>query len=83
MNTFKENTTALIILLVMIIAKGAVFMFLWNWFLVPLKLPAITLLHAIALKMTISFITHHTKDGDEDLIMAAFALIIGYLIHLI
>lgn len=83
MNTFKENITMLIMLLVMIIVKGIIFMYLWNWFIVPLKVPAITIPHAIALKMLINFATYHTKDGDEDLFVTILALAIGYLLHLI
>lgn len=39
---------------------------LWGWFIVPLGAPAISVIHAVGLKLTIGFVTFKMKDLDED-----------------
>lgn len=38
---------------------------LWNWFLVPLGLPVLGVVHAIGIGLTIAILTHN-PDGKED-----------------
>ena len=52
-----------------VILNGYVFQHLWNWFVVPfIGLPSLTLVAAIGIAMTISYVTHKfvpSNKGDN------------------
>jgi len=67
---------------IIILANGFVFQHLWNWFIVPfVGLPSFTLLAAIGVSMTISFVTHQfisSNNGKEA--SEVFSEAIAYII---
>ncbi|KKM78551.1 hypothetical protein LCGC14_1358940 [marine sediment metagenome] len=58
--------TALYLATVMIatIGRGYILQQLWLWFVVPLGMVEISLIHAIGFGMTISFLTQYPTDED-------------------
>lgn len=70
--------------------SGLCLAFLWKWFVTPLGVPAITILHAMGLTMALS-VVFATKDPKIEItfkkisftiIYNIVALVFGYLIHL-
>jgi len=53
-------------LVVSTIFRGYVFLVAWGWFIAPLGAPGITLVHAIGISVTASFITYSSSATDED-----------------
>lgn len=56
----------IILFLCSLVSGGFASMYLWEWFIVPLGVSAISFLHAIGLRMTFSFFTL----GYADLILS-------------
>jgi hypothetical protein len=46
--------------------NGWVLSVLWGWFLVPLGIPPILILHAIGVGVTISLLTSHGPKGKDE-----------------
>ena len=44
---------------------GASFMLLWNWFVVPLGMKSISILHAVGLTMLVGLLSDVRGDKDE------------------
>ena len=84
-----------ILFLVGIFIESLVFLCLWHWFMMPLGLPVISILHAMGLMIFLDFITYHYYDfkkSEEASVVIPFkyifvrpliAFIMGFLIHLI
>jgi hypothetical protein len=74
-----------------IILNGWVLSWLWLWFLVPLGIPAIGVVHAMGITGVVGFLTkqYTETDGEKDrgeklayLVVAPFlALAVGYILH--
>jgi len=76
---------------------GLIFSLLWGWFIVPLGIPAITVIHAMGLNLLIGFFANSYKnmakldfkDSKNKATIALFTLflnmlipvIIGFIIH--
>jgi hypothetical protein len=85
--------TALVVGLIVLslLLNGWVFSWLWLWFLVPLGLPAIGVVHAIGIAGAVGYITKDRKRSKESVnwgdvgfsVLAPFvALGFGYVITL-
>lgn len=73
--------------------EGLVLSYLWQWFVVPLGLKPVTILHAIGLCVLLDFITYHYYDYKRSeevgfatsvsyiLIRPTIAIIIGAILH--
>lgn len=75
--------------------NGIVLSFLWQWFLVPLGLPALGLVHAMGVGLIVRYLTYQTvnckKEDDEkqvwvqlvgSLVYPLFILLFGFVVHL-
>lgn len=83
----------IILLVVASVIEGLVLSYLWEWFVVPLGLKPISLLHAIGICVILDFVTYHYYDYKHSeevglatalgyiLIRPAIAIIVGYAIH--
>jgi len=64
--------------------------FLWKWFITPLGVPAISIIHAIGIALTVSFLTAVRDPKREfksetvtfSIVFSLVALFFGYLVHL-
>ncbi len=73
------------------ILRGFVLSYLWQWFVVPLGVPDITVVHAIGISMLVAFLTYENAyQGDSkeattklagSVLAMPFILLIGYVIH--
>ncbi len=70
--------------------RGFVLSYLWTWFLVPLGVPDIGIIHAIGISMIASFLTSqyiNNKDADKwgsiafTTLVPFFALVFGAIAH--
>jgi hypothetical protein len=74
------------------VISGTVLMVLWGWFIVPLGVPAIRVVHGIGIAITVSFLTHQVsaerKDPDfaellvQGIVYDLVCLGIGFFAHL-
>jgi hypothetical protein len=74
--------------------EGLVLSYLWEWFVVPLGLRPVSIIHAIGICVLLDFITYHYYDykKSEEVGLAAslsyiiirpiVAIIVGALVHL-
>lgn len=75
--------------------NGIVLSFLWQWFLVPLGLPALGLIHAMGVGLIVRYLTYQTvnckKEDDQQqvwvqlassLLYPLFILLFGFIVHL-
>jgi putative flippase GtrA len=46
--------------------RGWTVSILWEWFLVPLGLPALGIAHAIGISLAVAFLTHQTDTKKDD-----------------
>ncbi len=81
------------LLAVVSIIEGVVLSYLWEWFVVPLGLKPITILHAIGVCVLLDFVTYHYYDYKKSeevglatalayiLVRPAIAIIVGAAIH--
>ncbi len=73
--------------------EGLVLSFLWEWFVVPLGMKPVSILHAVGLCVLLDFITYHYYDYRRSeevglatslsyvLIRPAVAIMVGAAIH--
>lgn len=89
--------TFILLLAFIAIIRGAVLSVLWGWFIEPLGVPAINVAGAIGIAVIVAMLTQRKADAEEekkpamlriteavtiDFFGAAFALLIGYVVHL-
>ena len=65
--------------------------YLWQWFIVPLGVPAIGLWHAAGISIIVAYLTYENAAKDKEdgvstalamgFLMPAFALFFGWLYH--
>lgn len=84
-----SNWVQLILSTLLCLLCGIVIMLMWNWFVVPLGLPAIGLIHALGLDMLVSFvittsvpkITHFWDRWISAVLFALLTLLFGWVFH--
>lgn len=75
------------------LVNGWALLYLWEWFMVPLGLPPLTMAWAIGISIVIGFLTNHTmpqKDGEIDsnkalinvFLRPIMAFSVGYIVQL-
>lgn len=79
-----------ILAVVLSVLCGAIIMFMWNWFVVPLGLPMIGLVQALGLDTLITFIVTTRVNTNPDpfwdrwitaITYALLTLFVGWLLH--
>jgi hypothetical protein len=73
----------------MLIFRGFTIQTMWMWFIVPLKMPEISIFHSIGISMLISFIIYTRNPEREErtsgeiigtnIILCCIVLIFGYI----
>jgi hypothetical protein len=75
------------------VIEGVVLSYLWEWFVVPLGLKPVSILHAIGLCILLDFVTYHYYDYKKSeevglatslcyiLVRPLIAIIVGAAIH--
>jgi hypothetical protein len=75
------------------VLEGVVLSYLWEWFVVPLGLKPVSLLHAIGICILLDFITYHYYDYKKSeevglaasmsyiLIRPAVVMVVGAAVH--
>lgn len=80
----------LLLSVILFVLCGVAIMLMWNWFVVPLGLPAIGLIHAMGIDLLVSFIvtTKITMDTDPFLIRwitgmlyAIITILFSFILH--
>lgn len=81
----------LVLTLVLTVLSGFTIMVMWGWYIVPLGLPTINIVHALGLDMLVTFIVA-TKKGDDTpfwdrwiwaTMFALLTLFLGWLLHFV
>lgn len=81
----------LILALGLAILSGFTIMIMWGWYIVPLGLPAINIIHALGLDMLVTFIVTTKKSDNVPFwdrwiwatTFALLTLLFGWLLHFI
>ena len=82
-----------LIVIGIIVIHGFIVKLMWGWFVVPLGLPVLSIVHAIGLGLLFKYLTwqHRSKDDKDDsvaiklttaLLYPFLILGLGYLTHL-
>lgn len=84
-------TTFAILFILAALIRGWVLSFLWDWFLVPLGLPAIGFWHSVGICLMVAFLTYHyynfqrSQPNLNEALIYVFSplavLGIGWVIH--
>lgn len=80
----------LILVTLLSVLSGFTIMVMWGWYIVPLGLPTIGLIHALGLDMLITFIVTTKKSEDIPfwdnwiwwMVFTVLTLLLGGLLHL-
>lgn len=94
MNNINKDPSGLVQLslsIILTILSGLTVMWLWEWYIVPIGLPAINLAHAIGLDTFVSFITTtqivdpkskpYWERTTYSFMFAIMSLILGWALH--
>lgn len=88
-----SGLTQLILSLILMIISGFTIMWMWSWYIVPLGLPAIGLIHAIGIDMLVSFVVTTQINIPPNggfwerfiygLLLTCVTLLAGWILHFV
>jgi hypothetical protein len=89
-NTNEEVLASLALLPFLVFLSAYTFQKLWLWFVVPLGVPGVTMLHGVGLTFLIAFFRDVSRKGERKDVLTVVTsvlgqdlglLLFGYLVH--